>query len=144
MISNPKDGWCEFKLGAFTGHPSYLTDVPMDIMSAFIDYYSTGSGLAYFDEEGTEFNLVLSNYSVYIISVGEHAELYDCSHLNIDCITEELIGDIEGYIEEWTNFLMPYDGREAATQRYYIDDLLKRLKFVYTTRPFRINKEKWR
>lgn len=32
MISNPKNGWCNFKLGDFEGTPSYITDVPIDLL----------------------------------------------------------------------------------------------------------------
>ena len=63
MISNPKHGWCNFKLGTFEGTPSYLTDVPIDILTAFIDYHNKGCGVIWFDEEGTEFTLVITPYS---------------------------------------------------------------------------------
>ena len=36
MISDSKYGWCNFKLGDFEGHPSYLTDVPVDILDALL------------------------------------------------------------------------------------------------------------
>ena len=36
MLSNPKAGWCELKIGNFKGTPSYLTDVPIDMLTAFI------------------------------------------------------------------------------------------------------------
>jgi len=44
VISNPKSGWCDFYLGDFEGHPSYLTDVPVDLLttsnySIFFIYY---------------------------------------------------------------------------------------------------------
>ena len=67
MISNPQYGWCYFKLGNFEGHPSYLTDVPVDILDAFISYHTNGCGIAYFDEEGTDFMLILSPYLAFII-----------------------------------------------------------------------------
>ena len=67
MISNPKNGWCNFKLGDFEGTPSYITNTPIDLLDAFIDYYTRGYGLAYFDEEGSEFTLLLTWYGVYIL-----------------------------------------------------------------------------
>lgn len=42
MISNPKHGWCNFKLRTFEGTPSYLTDVPIDLLTAFIDLNEKG------------------------------------------------------------------------------------------------------
>ena len=53
MISNPRFGWCNFELGDFKGSPSYLTDVPVDLLDAFIDYHTKGYGVAVFDEEGS-------------------------------------------------------------------------------------------
>ena len=38
MISNPAHGWCDFKVGDFVGHPSYVTDVPLDLLEALRDY----------------------------------------------------------------------------------------------------------
>lgn len=38
MISNPKHGWSNFDLRVFHGTPSYLTDVPVDLLNAFIQY----------------------------------------------------------------------------------------------------------
>lgn len=65
MISNPKHGWSNFDLKAFHGTPSYLTDVPVDLLNAFIQYHTTGTGIAWFDEEGTEFTLVITPYAIY-------------------------------------------------------------------------------
>jgi hypothetical protein len=40
MISNPKYGWCDFKIednnsNEFFGTPSYITNVPVDLLQAF-------------------------------------------------------------------------------------------------------------
>ena len=51
MISNPKHGWSNFDLKVFHGTSSYLTDVPVDLLNAFIQYHTTGTGIAWFDEE---------------------------------------------------------------------------------------------
>ena len=57
MISNPKNGWCNFDLKSFHGTPSYLTNVPIDLLNAFIQYHATGVGIAWFDEEGAEYEI---------------------------------------------------------------------------------------
>lgn len=95
MISNPKHGWCNFELGDFKGTPSYLTDVPVDLLNAFIDLHTKGSGVAWFDEEGTEFTLVLTPYSMFIIEEKEEPVLHDFSEMNIKDLEKELIEDIE-------------------------------------------------
>ena len=104
MLSNPKAGWCELEIGDFKGTPSYLTDVPVDLLTAFIDYYKKGIGAVFFDEEGSEFNLLLSNYSAYIIYCGNESILYDFYDINIDDLATELITDIKSNVDSWVNF----------------------------------------
>lgn len=104
MISNPKCGWCEFTLGNFTGTPSYLTDAPVNLLEAFIDYHTKGCGATFFDEEGTEFSLLINPYSVYIIEDKEKAVLHDFSDMNIRDLEKELISDIENDSKGWGEF----------------------------------------
>lgn len=106
MLSNPKAGWCELKIDNFKGTPSYLTDVPVDLLTAFINYYKKGIGAAFFDEEGSEFNLLLSNYSVYIIYVDceNESTLYEFPDIDIDNLAKELIADIKSNVDSWANF----------------------------------------
>ena len=101
MISNPKHGWCSFKLGDFTGTPSYLTDVPMDLLDAFIDYYTRGYGAAFFDEEGSEFTLLLMRHSIYIIEEKDDAKVHVFYDLSISDLTKEVITDIVCNLDEW-------------------------------------------
>ena len=39
MLSNLETGWSKLKIGDFTDIPSYITDVPVDLLTVFIDYY---------------------------------------------------------------------------------------------------------
>lgn len=112
MISNPKHGWCNFKLGTFEGTPSYLTDVPIDILTAFIDYHNKGCGVIWFDEEGTEFTLVITPYSLFIIEEKEKPILHDFSEMKIVDLEKELIKDIESDLCEWANFTTDNDVEE--------------------------------
>ena len=106
MISNPKNGWCNFKLGDFEGTPSYITDVPIDLLDAFIDYYTRGYGLAYFDEEGSEFTLLLTWYGVYIIEEKDNVKSHVFYDLNISDLAKEVIADIETNLDGWCNDFM--------------------------------------
>lgn len=112
MISNPKHGWCNFKLGTFEGTPSYLTDVPIDILTAFIDYHNKGCGVIWFDEEGTEFTLVITPYSLFIIEEKEKPILHDFSEMKIVDLEKELIKDIESDLCGWANFTTDNDVEE--------------------------------
>ena len=79
MITNPKYGWCDFELGNFKGSPSYLTDVPIELLDAFLDYHIKGYGVAIFDEEGSWFTLVMTEYNlgIYIIHEKEYPVLHN-------------------------------------------------------------------
>lgn len=112
MISNSKHGWCNFKLGTFEGTPSYLTDVPIDILTAFIDYHNKGCGVIWFDEEGTEFTLVITPYSLFIIEEKEKPILHDFSEMKIVDLEKELIKDIESDLCGWANFTTDNDVEE--------------------------------
>lgn len=106
MISNPKVGWCSFELGDFKGTPSYLTDVPMDLLNAFIDYYSRGNGIAEFDEEGSEFTLVLTRNGVYIIEAKDAYALHAYQDIDVSDLAQSLIIDIVSNIDGWCNDFM--------------------------------------
>lgn len=119
MISYPEHGWCNFKLGDFEGTPSYLTDVPIDLLDAFIGYYTMGSGVAVFDEEGSYFTLLLSRYNhgIYIIEEKDSAILHDFSNMNISDLAENLIIDITTNLNSWCNdFYIMYDDPENVKQ----------------------------
>ena len=118
MISNPKNGWCNFKLGDFEGTPSYITDVPIDLLDAFIDYYTRGYGLAYFDEEGSEFTLLLAWYGVYIIEEKDNVKSHVFYDLNISDLAKEVIADIETNLDGWCNDFMYYSfSKEDLNER---------------------------
>lgn len=109
MISNPKNGWCDFDLGDFHGHPSYLTDVAMDLVTAcykFIagdNHYITVG----FDEEGSEFILIADYYDCYIIEQKENDKDNSILHridINIKDLIKEIVNDIESDVDEWAAF----------------------------------------
>lgn len=128
MIKNPHNGWAVFQMGNFVGTPSYLTDVPVDLLDAFIDFHCKGSGVAWFDEEGCEFMIVLSPYSVYIIEDKNSAVLHDFSAMDIGKLERELIADIERELEDWVSFL-PSEGKEEENgHRKKIEERLELLK----------------
>lgn len=119
MISNPKHGWCNFKLGNFEGTPSYSTDVPFELLQAFIDYHERGGSAIVFDEEGTEFTLVLTSYfmDIYIIENRGTAVLYDFYKMRIEDLEKELISDIENDLYGWAEFCFDNDDETIKFRR---------------------------
>ena len=128
MIRNNGNGWGTFKLGNFTGRLSYIEDVPVDLLQAFIDWHDKGSGCAWIDEEGTEFTLVLTPYSAYMIVERGGVELFDLSELKIEEIEKELIDDIESDFEGWVKFMPSDDIDDVMNHREVIQNHLWLLK----------------
>ena len=128
MISNPMHGWCNFKLQTFEGVPSYLTDVPVDLLDAFLDYHYKGMGMAWFDEEGTWFTLVITPYSLYIIDEKEKVILHDLSEMKIENLEKELISDIESDLEGWAEFTIDEDYEEKLQHNNEIRQRIAKLK----------------
>lgn len=129
MISEPKHGWSTFKLGDFEGTPSYLTDVPLDLLDAFLDYHYKGMGMAWFDEEGTEFTLVINPYSLFIIAErDENHTLHDFSELNVGDLEKELIEDIEKDLNGWSEFLTTDEREEMMQHRNDIRQRIAKLR----------------
>lgn len=129
MISNPANGWCNFKLGDFEDTPSYLTDMPSDLLDAFLDYYNKGMGMAWFDEEGTEFTLVINPYSLFIIAEREETPvLYDFSKMNVSDLGKELIEDIERDFAEWADFTYEDDRTLILQYKNKVSQKIKELK----------------
>lgn len=128
MISNPKHGWSNFDLRVFHGTPSYLTDVPVDLLNAFIQYHTTGTGIAWFDEEGTEFTLVITPYSLFVIEEKDKPVLHDFSEIKINNLEKELIEDIEKDLIGWSEFITSDDREEVIIHRDEIRNKIAILK----------------
>lgn len=105
MISNPNAGWCDFQIGNFVGHPSYLTNVPVDLLDAFINARKMTASAVTFDEEGSSFTLVISRYNleIFIIEEDESEKLHSFPQLRIDDLEEECICDIENNLDKWAS-----------------------------------------
>ena len=130
MITNPKYGWCNFELGNFKGTPSCLTDVPVDLLEAFIDLHTKGTGIAWFDEEGTEFTLVLTPYSLFIIEEKDKPVLHDFSEMKIENLEKELIEDIEKDLVGWSESIASDDREEVVLHRDEIRQKIAMLKEI--------------
>lgn len=130
MISNPRHGWCSFKLGSFKGSPSYLTDVPIDLLDAFINYHTQGYGGAVFDEEGSYFTLVLTQYNLgkFIIEEKEDSKLHNLCDFDIEELEEELIADLEKDLDDWAYFTTSDDPKEIEQHKNEIEQRIAKLK----------------
>ena len=115
-------------MGNFEGTPSYLTDAPIDLLNMLINYHTKGHGMVWFDEEGTEFTLVLTPYSLFIIEEKDKPILYDFSEMKIGNLEKELIEDIEKDLVGWSEFITDEDKEEVMQHRNEIRQKIAMLK----------------
>ena len=134
MLSNPKHGWCNVKIGDFKGVASYLTDVPFNCLAAFIQYLDRSSNInsvsVYFDEEGTEFYTVFNYCNTYIIiEREENPELKYLNNIGIKQLANELIEDLERDFDKWVNWECYDEPKEGRAEELRLGIIkLKQLK----------------
>ena len=132
MISNPKYGWCDFELGKwFFGRASYLTDVPMDSLDAFIDYHENGHGVVVLDSEGAgTFTLVMTAYnqSIYIVEERKERAIHFLDDFRFEDLERDLILDIERDMDGWVQFVADEDPEEHAQRRNELRQRVAKLK----------------
>ena len=85
-------------------------------------------GAAQLDEEGAEFTLVITPYSLFIIEEKDKPVLHDFSEMQIDKLEKELIDDIEKDLDGWSEFIISEDRGEILAHREHIINLICQLK----------------
>lgn len=121
MLSKPKHGWTTIEVfGNRIGAASYLDDVPILTLDAFIQYFSNiqeqgdASFSITYDAEGFSFGLVTWNDTIYAIDNCGDAEpfvrLLEVKTKNgqyvsvkegLQALGTELIDDIQSNIDDW-------------------------------------------
>lgn len=136
MISNPKHGWCDFKIGDFVRSVSYITAVPEDLLSCFISYFKRNSGSAFLDEEGDDFTFVVSDCETYIISVDYDDADKEPTAKAIrfeetpEMLANELLNDLED-IDDWVkHFSVSESEKEKNEEKDRIRLLMSELKSI--------------
>lgn len=129
MISNPKYGWCEFDLGDFHGHPSYITNVATDLLEACYNYVFGKSNYIYvrFDEEGSYFILLADCCGCYIIEQKDEDTLHSIG-IDIKDLIREIVRDIESDIDAWAEFGMFDNDLEIEVNKKWMINRIKKIK----------------
>ena len=124
MVSNPKAGWCSFEIGEFQGHPSYLTNVPMDLLEGFIEYEKNKNKKIEicFDEEGTEFSLFTENNQAYIIAERRTTFRYDIDK-TIRELENEVLSDIKSDLDNWAMEFIVFEKDYPQNKQNLIDKI---------------------
>lgn len=102
-LGKPRFGWCTFQLSTFRGRLSDIQDVT-DILLNGIEYYMKNDVAAFsFDEEGSEFHVLITPSETYIILVREKQELLKFDINGYDAVLQ-MLDDIENNIRDWASF----------------------------------------
>ena len=130
MISSPTKGFCKLNIGFFNGCPDNTTNVPIELLNAFINYHKLGYGIAAIDEREIGYSLILIDYDKDILLryVGSSEGMIAFKDVKIVDLEEQLIKDIEGNIDGWCYFIEPQSKRELENQKKKIVTLLEKLK----------------
>lgn len=121
MLSSPRAGWTEVTVfGKTYGEASYIDDVPIMTLNAFINYFSSfsngyGAFSLSYDAESYSFGLVEWNGELYAVNNTGDTEPYLCiekikdpenPHVGARPIlmklADELLEDISENIDAWT------------------------------------------
>lgn len=118
-------GWSEFKLGDFISDVSGITNFPLDIANGLIKALKGGVPISVgFDEEGTEFTLLLDIYDrVCIIAYDDkEVKIYKCkvTHKKLaDMFLNDMQRDFEKYTADDYFFDFAKDKQEQFAQELH-------------------------
>ena len=110
MLDKPEHGWSRITIGYWSERCSYLDDVPMDLLNAFILTLTYGTpSFVRFDAEGWEYLIVFSANSVEIFTE-EATDVYYSSPIyryeyipiNLRKLASELLSDVRQDIKAWS------------------------------------------
>lgn len=98
------------------------------MLSAFKDYLYSGTGICWFDEEGTEFTLVITPYSLFIIEEKDKPVLHDFSDMDIKKLILEAVTDIESNIDKWSELITSHSDEAKKSYKFLLKDLISLIK----------------
>lgn len=96
LFQSVKYGWAHLELGNFSGEASYLTNPMEDLGEVLL----AGEGVVCCDEEGSSFEIVVTDYHVYIVSHRETHELA-MTDLTREDLARMFVEEVSERMEEW-------------------------------------------
>ncbi len=136
ILINPRYGWVTVKIGDWSDRASYLTNVPLDALDAFINSYNRWQPATIkFDAEGWEYIVVIDDYYTYIIDY-PHDGNFDASpvltivEIKKDDLAKELINDIQSNFYEWVSWSFDDDPEERIEYQNLLNNKLRTLKEI--------------
>lgn len=119
IVSQPKYGWASFNLPKFRGKLSYIDNVADTILNACKTYLETEQQVVMtFDEEGSEFHVLIQPYTTFVIHETDRPRLY-AYDIDAERLIRQLAIDIESNLEDWIIFNIGTSPYEPEYQDEY-------------------------
>ena len=139
MLSKPKYGWTDITIGDWTGKLSYIDDVPVVLLDAFINVLSNQKPeVVYFDGEGINYWIVFDLSDTIIITEDENCQ-YSVSRQDVGVrkLGIQMMANIDDNIKAWAYWTIDDDNVEGCEERKeLLYNKLKRLRdaiYLYET-----------
>lgn len=116
ILMGPSAGWSAIALGPFHGNLSYVQDVGTDLLKWILQYLNDQKSVVIFDEESSEFLLIMTPYTTYVISEREDTKLYPFE-INAPILYNKILNDFTKHLEKWAAFDVMTDNEEDFKQK---------------------------
>ena len=105
ILTNIENGWCNFNLGDFNGHPSYIKYLPFDVLDAYNYYKYNNHCIMDFDCETYQFCLIIWEYNLIILD--NKNDKINTTVIDIDAeeVLNELVNEIINDIDLWARWI---------------------------------------
>jgi len=105
MIGTPFAGWTKITVGEYSISASYLTDVPFQLLDAFIKVFIHGEEpiAVKFDLEGSYAYLLLNHFDSYLIISRDNVYVTQ-EIIETKQLAKELLLEIRKDIDEWARW----------------------------------------
>lgn len=116
ILTNIKYGWCDFNLGDYYGRPSYISNLPMQILNAYEEYVKYNHCIIEFDEELTQFCLVL--WENIVVIVDNRNDKVQSVYINKSPreVLNKLVNEIINDTRTWAEWIAIDDTEESISR----------------------------
>lgn len=126
MLSKPNAGWTDITIGdIMIGTASYIEDIPVNVLNAFIEYFNEDNCLNFsieFDAEGYFFGLVEFNGELFVINNQTGEKIPNMTKVSTDALRKilgklavEVIQNIQENMMSWV--LWDFDDLEYKNDK---------------------------
>ena len=126
MFEKPRNGWTDILIGDFEGLGSYIQDIPMECMQAFLKGLREDAPVVlHFDEEGSEFAVQITGDTTTITTESVYGPEEYTYPLSVLTLAKEALADFEEHFTDWVEFSEEYayfEDEEQTEKQAFFDE----------------------